>query len=87
MKLMYQKAELLSREEAERNTFLLTNGLGGYMSVSSVFSAPRCDQGILVAAVKAPNERISMVHRLSETLILGEKCVFLSSQHFADGSE
>ena len=87
MKLMYQKAELLSREEAERNTFLLTNGLGGYMSVSSVFSAPRCDQGILVAAVKAPNERISMVHRLSEKLILGEKCVFLSSQHFADGSE
>ena len=87
MELMYQKAELLSREEAEQNTFLLTNGLGGYMSVSSVFSAPRCDQGILVAAVKAPNERISMVHRLSEKLTLGEKCVFLSSQHFADGSE
>lgn len=69
------------------HTFLLTNGLGGYTSVCGQFSAPRCDQGILVAAVKAPNDRINLVHRLAETLQVGEQEVFLSAQKFFDGSE
>ena len=81
MEFVYTRQELQS-DHAIENTFLLTNGLGGYCSVSSVFSAPRCDQGILVAAVKAPNERINMVHRLSETLCCGDEQVLLSSQSF-----
>ena len=86
MKFVYQKKELAERSTAGVNTFLLTNALGGYVSLSSVFSAPRCDQGLLVAAVKAPNERINLVHRLSEKLMLGEKSYWLSAQDFADGS-
>ncbi len=87
MELVYQKNELADRENAGINTFLLTNGLGGYASLSSVFSAPRCDQGLLVAAVKAPNERINLVHRLSERLTCGEMTCYLSAQDFADGSK
>ena len=84
MKFVYGKQDLRSLERAQESCFLLTNGLGGYASVTSAFSVPRCDQGLLVAAVKAPNVRISMVHRLSEKLKVGEREVFLSTQQFAD---
>ena len=84
MRFLYGKQDMRSISRAQENTFLLTNGLGGYMSVTGAFSVPRCDQGILVAAVKAPNERVTMVHRLSETLRIGDTEVFLSTQEFAD---
>lgn len=86
MRFLYGKQDMRSISRAQENSFLLTNGLGGYMSVTGAFSVPRCDQGILVAAVKAPNERVSMVHRLSETLKLGNDELFLSTQEFADGT-
>ena len=84
MEFIYQANELKSATNARKNTFLLTNGLGGYASVTGVYSTPRCDQGILVAAEKAPNVRINLVHRISEKLCCGEQEYFLSSQAFAD---
>lgn len=84
MRFVYGKQDMRTAQRAQEYCFLLTNGLGGYASVTSAFSVPRCDQGILVAAVKAPNERITMVHRMSETLQVGEKSVYLSTQHFTD---
>ena len=86
MEFIYREQELSDPKQARQNTFLFTNGLGGYVSMSSVFSVPRCDQGVLVAAVKAPNERINLVHRLLEKLFVGGQEVFLSSQSFADGT-
>lgn len=77
------KQDMQTLSAAQRSSFLLSNGLGGYASVTAAYSVPRCDQGILVAAVKAPNERITMVHRMRETLQMGENQVFLSSQGFA----
>ena len=79
MEFTYQADEL----QSAGNTFLLTNGLGGYASVTGAFSAPRCDQGILVAAQKAPNVRINLVHRISEKLLQGSDTYFLSAQEFA----
>ena len=87
MEFIYQANELKSATNARKNTCLLTNGLGGYASVTGVYSVPRCDQGILVAAEKAPNVRINMVHRISEKLYCGEKQYFLSSQSFADNTD
>jgi len=84
MEFRYQANELKSATNSRKNTFLLTNGLGGYASVTGVFSTPRCDQGILVAAQTAPNVRINLVHRISEKLFCGEEGYFLSSQAFAD---
>ena len=54
--------------------------------MTGVFSAPRCDHGILVAAEKAPNVRINLVHRISEKLYCGDEAHYLSSQDFADGT-
>ena len=84
MEFIYQTNELKSATSARKNTFLLTNGLGGYASVTGVYSTPRCDQGILVAAQKAPNVRINLVHRMTEKLYYGDECYFLSSQAYAD---
>ena len=84
MEFLYQAHELKSAISARKNLYMLTNGLGGYSSMTSIFSAPRCDQGILVAAVKAPNVRINLVHRISEQLRCGEDTYYLSSQAFAD---
>ena len=86
MRFVYGKQDMRTLERAQENTFLLTNALGGYASVTGGYSAPRCDQGLLVAAVKAPNVRINMVHRMTEKLTIGDKELFLSTQEFADGS-
>ena len=86
MEFIYQANELKSATSARKNTCLLTNGLGGYASVTGVYSTPRADQGILVAAQVAPNVRINLVHRMSERLCFGDREYFLSSQAFADGT-
>ena len=83
MKLKWNQPEV----NAGRRCILLTNGLGGYCSVSDGFGVRRCDQGILVAAIQTPNVRATTVHRLRESLQLGERYVILSRQLFADGSE
>ena len=80
MEFIYQANELKSATNARKNTFLLTNGLGGYASVTGVYSVPRCDQGILVAAEKAPNVRINLVHRISEKLYCGSNPYYLSTK-------
>ena len=87
MEFLYQNFDLHPEEAGCRNTFLLTNGLGGYASMSDVFSAPRCDQGVLVAALKAPNVRYNLVHRIRETLACGQQVYTLSTQGFADGTQ
>ena len=81
------KQDMRTLQQAQEPCVLLANGLGGYASVTAAFSVPRCDQGILVAAVKAPNERISMVHRLRERLRIGGESVYLSSQSFGRRGE
>ena len=73
MRFVYGKQELCTRQRAEDVSVLLTNGLGGYLSTTAAFSAPRCDQGLLAAAVQAPNRRVMLVHRLKEVLRIGRR--------------
>ena len=87
MRFFYGKQQLSTAERAQEENFLLTNGLGGYASVTSGYGVNRCDMGILVAAVKAPNERITTVHRIREKLTLGKRDYWLSTQNFADETE
>ena len=50
MRFDFEKEELSALPGAESPCWLLTNGLGGYASLSAAFSVTRCDQGMLVAA-------------------------------------
>ena len=61
--------------------FLLTNGLGGYASLTRDFSADRCDAGVFVAALRAPDLRINMVHGMKEALSPEQG---FRLQHFSD---
>lgn len=88
MKWIYGRNDFKTLERGQENCYLMTNGLGGFSSLTMVGSAARNDHGILMAAITAPNKRFSMVHRLKERLETGEgrgkKEYVLSSQEFAD---
>lgn len=86
MRFIFGKQDMLSLERSQERCWLLTNGLGGYMSATAAFSATRGDHGILVAAVTAPTVRVNLVQRLSEELTVGEHRTLLSTQTFAGGA-
>lgn len=55
------------------NCYLMTNGLGGFSSLTMTGAAARNDHAFLMACVQAPNHRYNLVHRLKEELIFPEK--------------
>lgn len=87
MKWIYGKQELKNLERAQENCYLLTNGLGGFSSLTMTGSVSRNDHALLMACVQAPNHRYNMVHRLKESLCLEGEEIVLSSQEFADGQK
>ena len=84
MKFVYSRQDAPDFRRAQENCYLLTNGLGGYSSLSGVFSMTRGDQGLLVSARTAPNDRVTLLARLQEELRCGDTREFLSTQEFAD---
>lgn len=86
MKFVYGRQDMTALDRAQENNVLIANGLGGYFCMTAAFSAPRCDMGVLVSSVNAPNERATLVHRLRETMRVGGESVYLSTQQFADGT-
>ena len=87
MKWIYGKQELKNLERGQENCYLLTNGLGGFSSLTMTGSVSRNDHALLMACVQAPNHRYNMVHRLKESLCFGKEEIVLSSQEFADGQK
>lgn len=86
MKFLYGRQDMPNLMRAQENCFLLTNGLGGYASLSAAFSMTRADQGLLVAARTAPNDRVTLLARMQETLSCAGQTETLSSQQFGDGT-
>ncbi len=84
MELIFGRQDMPTLHRAQENCFLCTNGLGGYASLSSAFSMTRGDQGLLVAARVAPNDRMNLVARLGESLHCAGRETWLSTQEFAD---
>ena len=64
----------------------MTNGLGGFSSLTMLGSASRNDHALLMACTHAPNHRYNMLHRMAERLQIGNSTYEISSQEFADGS-
>ncbi len=84
MRFTYGRQDAPDRVRAQENCYLLTNGLGGYSSLSGVFSMTRADQGLLVSARTAPNDRVTLLARMQEELTCGGHQAYLSTQDFAD---
>ena len=86
MKWIYGKQDWRTYERGQENCFLMTNGLGGFSSLTMTGSVARNDHALFMACLKAPNHRYNMVHRLREELTLGQERYTISSQEFADKS-
>lgn len=85
MKFIYGKQDWKTFERGEENCYLMTNGLGGFSSLTAIGSCGRNDHAVLMACVKSPNHRYNMIHRLEELLCFGEERIHISSQDFAEG--
>ena len=82
MRFIYGKQDWKTFERGEENCYLMTNGLGGFSSLSVIGSCSRNDQAVFMACTHSPNHRYNMIHRLEETLETESRKVYLSSQDF-----
>ena len=57
MRFCFGKSDWKDITRGQERCFLLTNGLGGYTSLSMVGSNDRNDQALLMAALVSPNKR------------------------------
>ena len=64
MKWIYGKHDWKTLERGEENCYLMTNGLGGFSSMTMTGAVSRNDHALLMACVQAPNHRYNMVHRV-----------------------
>lgn len=82
MKFIYGKQDWKTFERGEENCYLMTNGLGGFSSLTMTGSCGRNDHAVLMACVHSPNHRCNMIHRLEETLQIGDEITYISSQDY-----
>lgn len=89
MKFIYGRQDFKTFERGEENCYLMTNGLGGFSSMTIAGSCSRNDHALLMScsAAEAPNHRYNMIHRLKESLKLGDREICLSTQDFTDHAE
>lgn len=82
MKWIYGRQDFKTVERSEETCYLMTNGLGGFSSLTAAGAAARNDHAFFMACVKSPNSRYNIIHRLREQV--GD--TVLSTQEMADGS-
>ena len=69
-------------KESSRLEWLVTNGIGGFASSSVTGMNTRRYHGLLIAARRPPTERLAMVSRLEESLLVDGHEVFLSTNRY-----
>ena len=75
--------------EARGKEWLETNGIGGFAMSTIVGLNTRRYHGLLIAATKPPSERLMLLNKLDETLVLrlpdgGERRIELAVNEFSD---
>lgn len=87
MKFIYGKNDWSSMERGEENCYLLTNGLGGFSSLTMTGCSARNDHAFFMACVKAPNNRYNMILNLGEKLISDDTIYDLMTVEFLDAQK
>src|SRR5258706_13027910 len=80
--LQLNKSILQNYDEAIQNEWLETNGLGGWSSSTIIGCNTRRYHGLLVAAIVPPAERMALVSRLDETIIIGNEKYELGTNNY-----
>lgn len=87
MKFTFTSKDWSNIIEGEKNCYLLTNGLGGFSSLSIIGAAARGDQALLMAAKVAPNVRWHLVTNVLEKVIIDDNEYIITSQRMKDGND
>ena len=85
MRFSFDKNDLSPITKGEANCFLLTDGLGGYCSLTHAGSVARGDQALLMCSRKAPGDRWHMLTNINEILVINGRSFMLSSQRYDFG--
>lgn len=81
-------SEWMDFRSGEKKCFLLTNGLGGYCSLTVMGNAARNDQALLMGALKAPTVREHLISNVWETLeVDGEETELFSQEFFGSAGD
>lgn len=87
MRFEFDKKNWQTIEEGEKDCFLLTNGLGGYCSLSVIGAAARGDHALFMSAKKAPNIRWHMITNVFEKVTIDGQEHILTSQRMKSGND
>ncbi|HAS26591.1 MAG TPA: amylo-1,6-glucosidase [Vibrio sp.] len=81
MKISLSKANFRDMSRLEESNYILTNGLGGYSSLTLAGSCSRSDHALFMGSIVAPNNRFCFVRHLDDRITLSKgECHPLSSQ-------
>lgn len=84
MKFLYGKKDWKTLNRGQENCYLLTNGLGGYSSLTTIGSNTRNDHALFMGCVVAPNYRYHFITRMDEEVLISGDKVSLSSQEYVN---
>ncbi len=86
MRFLYGNHDFTDFTRGEETCYLMTNGLGGFSSMTMIGSCARNDHALLMSCEKkeAPNHRYNMVHHLTEQLSINGRQVYLSGQQYTE---
>lgn len=84
MHLIYGTNDWKDAVTGEQQCYLLTNGLGGFSSLTITGANARNDQALLMASLNAPVTRYHMVTNITETVETEGRSYNLSAQRFVD---
>lgn len=80
--LAKDKDDLKNHRSAMEYEWLETNGLGGWSGSSIIGAHTRRYHGLLVAAIVPPTERMLLLSRLDETIVVGNKRIELGCNFY-----
>src|SRR5687768_6839424 len=83
--LKLEEAVLRDLAVASEREWLLADGLGGYASSTVIGLHTRRYHGLLVAALRPPVERMVLLSRLEEALVVGDRRHELSTNAYGGG--
>lgn len=87
MKFVYGKNDWSTMERGMENCYLLTNGLGGFSSLTITGSSARNDHAFFMSCIKAPNNRYNMILNLGEKLVTNGNIYDLMTQEYVNSKK
>ena len=79
-----EKVTLTNYEEAIQYEWIETNGLGGWSSATIIGSNARRYHGLLIASAKPPIERMVLVSKIDEKIVLNDQSIELGVNDYGD---